>query len=86
MSGGRGSWGAVVKYADACVEGVSESCSSALDFFQLRRVVARAAGSVNLASGLLAGRLLMGRLNSPLLGMPVSIRKQCWCIRFTVSS
>jgi hypothetical protein len=66
----------VFKYADACAEGVSERCSSALDFSQLRRVVVRAAGSVNLASGLLARRLLMGRLNRPLLGIPVSIRKQ----------
>jgi hypothetical protein len=50
----------VVKYADACVEGVSERCRRALDFSQLRRVVARAAGSVNLASGLAARRLFIG--------------------------
>lgn len=72
----REGWGVVVRYAEACVDGVSERCSRALDFSQFRRVVARAAGSVNLASGLVARRLLIGRLNSPLLGMPVSIRKQ----------
>jgi hypothetical protein len=42
------------------VEGVSERCRRALDFSQLRRVVARAAGSVNLASGLAARRLFIG--------------------------
>ena len=41
----------------------------------MSRVVARAAGSVNLAEGVVARRLLVGRLKRP-FGMPVSIRKQ----------
>ena len=55
-----GGWTA--RYADACVDGVSERCRRALDFSQLRRVVANADGSVNLASGLAAKRVLIGRL------------------------
>ena len=38
--------------------------------------MAKAAGSVNRADGVAARRLLIGKLNKPLLGMPVSIRKQ----------
>ena len=36
----------------------------------------RAAGSENQADGVAARRLFVGRLNDPLLGVPVSIRKQ----------
>ena len=68
--------GDAAMYAEACVEGELERWRSALLFSQLRSVVARAAGSENLADGVAARRLLIGRLNSPLLGMPVSIRKQ----------
>ena len=46
--------------------------------------MAKAAGSVNRADGVAARRLLIGKLNKPLLGMPVSIRKQ-W-ISFTETS
>ena len=56
----EGDWTA--RYAEAWVDGVSERCKRALDFSQLRRVVATAARSVNLASGLAAKRVLMGRL------------------------
>ena len=52
----------MARYAEAWVDGVSERCMRALDFSQLRRVVANAAGSVNLASGLAAKRVLIGRL------------------------
>ena len=56
----EGGWTA--RYAEAWVDGVSERCKRVLDFSQLRRVVANAAGSVNLASGLAAKRVLIGRL------------------------
>ena len=71
-----GASGGVARYADACVEGLVERCKRALDFSQFSNVAARAAGSVNLAVGVAARRLLMGRLKRPLLGMPVSMRKQ----------
>ena len=62
-------------YAEACAEGESGRWRSALLFSQLRSVVARAAGSENRADEVAARRLLRGRLNNPLLGMLVSIRK-----------
>ena len=68
--------GVVAMYAEACAEGELERWRSALLFSQLRSVVAKAAGSENRADGVAARRLLIGRLNSPLLGMPVSIKKQ----------
>ena len=68
--------GVAAMYAEACAEGESERWRSALLFSQLRRVAASAAGSENLADGVAARRLLIVRLNSPLLGMPVSIKKQ----------
>ena len=68
--------GVAAMYAEACAEGESERWRSALLFSQLRSVVARAAGSENRADGVAARKLLIGRLNNPLLGMPVSIRKQ----------
>ena len=46
--------------------------------------MASAAGSENLADGVAARRLFIGRLNRPLRGMPVGIRKQ-W-ISFTETS
>ena len=39
-------------------------------------MVASAAGSENLADGVAARRLFMGRLKRPLRGMPVNMRKQ----------
>ena len=71
---GRG--GVFARYAEAWEEGESERWSSALLFSQLRSVVASAAGSANRADGVAARRLFIGKLNNPLLGMPVSIRKQ----------
>ena len=68
--------GVVAMYAEACAEGELERWRSALLFSQLRSVVAKAARSENRADGVAARRLLIGRLNSPLLGMPVSIKKQ----------
>ena len=68
--------GVVAMYAEACAEGDLERWRSALLFSQLRSVVAKAAGSENRADGVAARRLLIGRLNSPLLGMLVSIKKQ----------
>jgi hypothetical protein len=66
--------GWTARYADAWVDGVSERCKRALDFSQLRSVVAKAAGSVNLASGFAAKKVSIGRLSSPLLGIPVMVR------------
>ena len=68
--------GVAAMYAEACVEGESERWRRALLSSQLRSVVARAAGSENQADGVAARRLLIGRLCNPLLGMPVSIKKQ----------
>ena len=68
--------GVVAMYAEACAEGELERWRSALLFSQLRSVVAKAAGFENRADGVAARRLLIGRLKSPMLGMPVSIKKQ----------
>jgi hypothetical protein len=60
--------GVAAMYAEACAEGELERWRSALLFSQLRSVVARAAGSENLADGVAARRLLIGRLNVHCLG------------------
>ena len=56
----EGGWTA--RYAEAWVDREPERCKRALNISQLRRVAANAAGSVDLASGLAAKRVLIGRL------------------------